>query len=1145
MPGIDNILTFFGSSAPSDEPESLGFGVNDIPPTDTMSSALLMDVELTEAQQQAVDTLTASLIAKGVNPDSAYSAALEFVLNGGGFANAPELFPPDFLTIMEFYNLRLVSIRLQHILNKTDVDDPRARRSMWAECLAWATTLGALKNTFLEFSKLENALYQKQQLQIAQFNNGPLAAYNQALDDAATPGQIQSAYDDYIAAVDAFNQLVQANNQTIASLNNNRIAIGIEDLIPDQEEISPVDMPSLPNPAHAPRVSTLGSLSTTITIEPLNEDEENFFNSLENDFDSFNSQFVRPYNSIIAATAAETEAFEDAYNAYLNSPTPANLAAYNAAVAAYNSYASGLNSSELSSAAAAYRNAIIAHNNNVDSYNNQIAELNAQRSLSDPVIPSQVKILPVPSLDSLLLPHDIPTAPPFPDVNPVPNPAHAILPLIPLGSSTPTSSADYFTRFYSPSFLDKFSDLTNYVETLQTAEAHVANIKFKQGISNLLPNNAFIPSVPETSTGKKSAAGTATGGGSVGLVLGLRESSLQGVMSNGILQALRIATSIAKPLPEEISNKIGILALDVLLTSGLLSVSPALQSLVETGKTDSDNAAGASLLLANLKTVGSLVSSGALVEKIQALLEENGVSPAEIAQIQEAVLAGLSSGLLQVALLQTAVGLGLPGLLQQVFGTLENGQDVQLLAGSTTGTRLNDILRSQLSIQALKQTLVKFLLGKLIEASDRQQALAEAGAQNGAQSAQSASQSDQSSYVPDPEAAQIANDILESSIIRSSIQGQALMNSILSNERERSQQQALSIINDAVDSALIKSATLQARNIHDDIFHNNLSANLKKAGFSESAANVLADQARAFTNDEQLLQKDLDSSYVKDSILKESQVDRLFQNQDLQKALAVTADIKSYETKRQFRDDLAQALQNLKIEKNRADDLANQVILATQSSRLKNAFNSENVDQDLLKTSLLKQLEKENEPSIAYEPLISSALNRVFNQNFSNGFVFRSSLENALQEVGISSSIASQLVANSSISSTGVNALRTLGSNQVLNDESLRDQLHTEIVKTLKTDLKVTNASKLADEIAVAVLNSRDLLNDQIKVLKDRSNDRTLEALTINFKTFINPPTDGFHLSLHLMDQANTFLRSLTQLPSNYKKFIDTPELQA
>jgi hypothetical protein len=594
---------------------------------------------------------------------------------------APQL-PAPRITIMDFASLLAAAkAALKEQADTSDATDPLLNKDMWYEnsIFAGLGLSGFFNRLMANTSSEESSFFSLQQQQIASYNNG----------------QISTA---------AFNLLVDNNNKMIAQLNATRSKLGITAQIPLQQH------------ATAAPVSYSSIVSTSLAMTPQSNDETTFFAALKASYDQINNGPLKNYNQTVAATASAVQTMNQAIAAYQAGTI--TTAQYNAAVNSYTAYINGVNST-LTTRINSYISAVNALNSQVEARNIQIGQFNTSRTAPN-LIPYQ-QMTPVPTVSSMLIPLNIPLAPPVPQANFSVAMAPLALPLTPAGSATPTAENTFLTSFFGAGLPSDFAiQFDAYANMLTREETYRSTVLFNlKGKHNLIPNGAFIQEIPNQLMNSGSPTGAASGVGLSTIALGFSNKTLQTSITNSMISAFQdqqlvpLTQKAIDGLTQKSVDNISSYALQLLQRAGLFNILPQLRALAASPNASATgNAAAAAGALGLLNTVRSLVEGSTLKEGIAQILTANGFTPQQVAQVVEPLAAAAGMGLLQVALVQMAVALKLPGLLPQLVGNLTSVGTVNTLIGQAATYGLTDLLATPPLAGLMKLQLAKQLVAQ-------------------------------------------------------------------------------------------------------------------------------------------------------------------------------------------------------------------------------------------------------------------------------------------------------------------------------------------------------------------------------------------------------------------------------------------------
>lgn len=288
---------------------------------------------------------------------------------------------------------------------------------------------------------------------------------------------------------------------------------------------------------------------------------------------------------------------------------------------------------------------------------------------------------------------------------------------------------------------------------------------------------------------------------------------------------------------------------------------------------------------------------------------------------------------------------------------------------------------------------------------------------------------------------------------------------------------AETLINDAINKMDIRNASINNYELSVRLVRG-----YKALGLDDSTAAKLVDVTQDFVRSEQI-NRDLDTAYTKQSINNQAVKDDLYQREDLQRALnsvnnnqlanQVTQDsIKSEYTKRDFRDDLISQLQVQGNDLAAARKTADLVLQSIRSDELKRSFVSTNIDKEQLNASLINGLAANGYGPVESQKIARSVLDTALAQELQSEIAVRESLEAALLVAGLKNKTASELSTQAALVLNNVNPLRDIRAGEILDHQALAEALQTEIKSKLKKGLGIQEASKVADQLVLALLGS-------------------------------------------------------------------------
>lgn len=570
--------------------------------------------------------------------------------------------------------------------------------------------------------------------------------------------ELQAAYTKYQAAATLFNSQVAQNNAIITALNESRKAalvggstikpqtgvtvapaptvlhtLQLGPVPPTAPSILPGDLvPSSYQPLANPPLAT--SISTTLDMTPL-PSEVTLFNSIKSSIDAINQGTLFNYNMALfsAQSDPKTQQLITALTTYQQNPNQTNLNAYTAALTTYLTFANQQNKDTapvgaLYAAAKAYIDAVNNYNNNIlPGLNDSINTANDARVLSGvtPPIPNQDPI-DVPSIQLLLLPTNIGFPPP--NTNPFTGVTSAVLPKAPKGTSTPTSSAAFLSKYFTAIFDTQLAAFKAYTNILSLQDAYRSYLHLVlQGKTNVLPNNSYLERFNQvyanTGTGSNPIGG---GASAIASIVGLDSNSLSAVISQALFSAALNNYINAPSQQDRASEAISLVALQALQTASVYAGLPALGLLSGNLEAVGPNSAttDTAVALSALKSITGLVGSGGLEENIKTALNEalkdSGLTASQITDIVKIATASVSIGVLLFGVLAVSKALNLPGLLGQVVGSAFDQDTIGKLITQLQSTTVGTVLANPVSVIFLKETLANAILNKGLSQSKEQ-----------------------------------------------------------------------------------------------------------------------------------------------------------------------------------------------------------------------------------------------------------------------------------------------------------------------------------------------------------------------------------------------------------------------------------------
>lgn len=663
------------------------------------------------------------------------------------------------ITLNRYYGIMSkTKLELQDSLNTYDNGVRQTNLNMLADQGSWAITAAAKRAQFFSLFSQQTSTFQNELSEAINFNQTIVAPYNNSLTSpnsfannmnqtqqqfaagsitsaqynaavdaynsavTAVNAQLQSSYDTYFAGVTAYNLQVDANNAQITQINLLRQQFNIKPDLPLQD-YAPVlsSVTLLPeNLPHNPPVNTLPTvpaslptaqpaseqtaISTAIIVNtppPLSPAEKALLDSIQLSLDNINNGPLDAYNKALADTNPAVTAMKQAISDFALGLI--NQATYDTAKNNYLTYANSVNPN-LNTKFDDYITAINAYNSSLTNINAQIDTFNLSRPEGSK-IPRQLP-LPVPTGDGKL-PTSIPSGPSPPAADPFATFTTIILPSVPTGSATPTRLNSFMAAYYAAFFDASLEDKKLYDKILDNIIKE-SNVKLEllPGLATLAPNDSTNNEANVSVTEKGSAPGI-SGVGLTVLIGGIDNSALSAIITNQLLIATGNLLD-GKQLPPGLSDKLLAFALSALQENFLLAAQKAggLLSAYPSALTLGSDAIAAALSAALAAQINGLINSGAIKNAVAAFLSTSGLSPAEIAAVQDTLTASVTLGLLQFTVSQVASLLNLPGLLPQILSNLPSASaDFQKQIIAATDSKVNQVLSNQASVDTLKSIL--------------------------------------------------------------------------------------------------------------------------------------------------------------------------------------------------------------------------------------------------------------------------------------------------------------------------------------------------------------------------------------------------------------------------------------------------------
>lgn len=1003
----------------------------------------------------AVDSLDISetdkdLLSLKISLNIAYGSSADVPTTIG--AHAPVLPKPEGTSLISWARvLSEVLNALKKQLYTNDATDPLLNRDMWAEGACWAGLQGLFKQILASNASAEISLYNSQTTDILKYNNGDLSAGEYNLN-AAT------------------------NNDTINAFNSFRDGLGITSHIPTQQD------------ATGSHISLSSVISTTIDLEPVTgnhaQEEADLFNLIKSQLNSINNGPLSDYDTTVLESAAHVQALNTAIADY---QTNHDATAYNAAVNTYLSYANSTNST-LTSQANAYINAIDGYNQTIGDTNTLITTINVDRLAQglNP-IPYQ-KAIPIPQVSDLLLSVDVSTIPPATTASASLTPLNILTPVTPIGSGTPTTVDGYLEGFSYATFPDDFANLDFYVKLLTLVENFRNTVLHNlKGKTILAPFGAdIIDKLKEIIKTSQTSSGPISGASLDSIIAGLDSTSLERIISDSIITGVR--TADVSPLQQQhVASLLAQFGVEALTKISKFAALPALRVLSSHPEALAPGFnAKAAISLGILNGTRSLVLSPAIGQAVVAALKAAGLTDAQIASLKTGLTAVLNLNLLLLSAVQASGSLQLPGLLQQLLGNVKNLPNAaQILASAASFTPL-DVLSNPISQALLTQRLTERLgdLEPQLSLPERQNLVQQAVSKALNTPAPPTPPAPPSRtvepieprFTPEPEPS--VSTAPEPAPYEPPILGEdqpafppeppeppVPPQNPFEDIYNRPNAFSPYANNDNFNDNYLETSRFET----EDVVSDNFEDAFESVGLSEETSSRLAEETVSFVRSEQVV-RDLDNPLVKSDLSSASLSNKLYVNPTLQNALAQTPVDNT--SRREFRDNLVAELEKEGVARSDAYDLANQVLLSTQSEDLKDLFISDNVNRDQLERSLLQsdvglRIAQENAEA---QTLLAAALKAFFQQKYNSEVLFRQGLQEQLQRQGFDTLTAVSLAAVASVTQNGVEPLRQSGSALILDLDGLRRKLSVVIANRLKQEADNFLADKIANELTWAIV---------------------------------------------------------------------------
>ncbi|NGX42803.1 MAG: hypothetical protein K940chlam7_01091 [Chlamydiae bacterium] len=646
---------------------------------------------------------------------------------------------------------------------------------------------------------------------------------------------------------------------------------------------------------------------------------------------------------------------------------------------------------------------------------------------------------------------------------------------------------------------------------------------------------AYVEEVPESIVEGTESIGTGVGAES--LSIGLHSNNLEIILSAAMLRAL--AENLRFPISGRLLAQLQFLPLELLTASSLLASVPGVRFLANylgtKGLTNQAiaNAVALALVnriieLVNSTTVRSLVNGvfNSLSPSVRASFNKSleDVEEAE-KQLNDAIASGDPASIKSALnnLIQARLRLASIQGLQDTFGSASIGELSALTRGVGGTINLSLLivalayLGQALGVPGLAPQLFANLTG--LPEEDIRIALTSG--------------------------ANIA-DVLDNPTSVLFLK-QSLINT-LTTEHGFDDDVAQGRINQSINNVIGKGGFESFSDLHAALVEE-----FRKQGFSALQANLLANQAVAVISGDlgipflnATFSADFDSAAVTSKIVSSlygvdaqraavmlNGADQEAFQSTLQGTVDRTLTAGNYRTQREFRDALGNELRAAGFSRNDALFLANNVsgFLATGSIGSPYGVSPSRLDaiSDALGNEAIGQ-------TLARGPFSSEDAFRL---------VLREELSAAAASGGLSPVEARRTLdlAVAGLPPPNVNPLLTAGPSPTLSLSELEEQLGSRIMKVLAPDLGEKGAQEIKDLIVGAVLSLRDLIDEEIKKLRDTKDDREQERITQRLvdllKTLLRPNAEIGFLLQSIGDSPTTFISNIAM--AREKRSVDIP----
>lgn len=937
-------------------------------------------------------------------------------------------------------------------------------------------------------------------------------------------------------------------------------------------------------------MNSLAALQTA--MKALATRETQFGSGQKTQLVNFNNGPLAAYNSALTAASNQTAAMRQIQDNYLNGIiTPEQ---YNLEVAAWNASAVTINS-DLATAYTNYQAAVAAINAQITANNAAADIINGTRigiGIQETIAQQQpIALAPAPAP----LPTNVPLGIPPPTIAPeylLP----ASIPTIPSVSTVGTgwqgSATAYMKNYYGPVFERELPAFLSYSEGLERQGAYRSLLLFTLA-GKTATNIAYIDRFPKAPSNAGSASPNPAGG--VALMaasLGLSNNALSGAISQNSISPIlsELLKSVPEGIQEQTLQNTAIVVLKALQRSSLFTGAAALElmgnhlDVVSPGSTATEAVVG----LAALKTLTGLIGSGALEQNIASavtsLLEGAGLTKEQIAQAVQALTSGATLGILLLGVLNLARSLEQPGLVGQFLGQQSlDGVDINDLIGQATVNNIGTALQNPVTVLYLREFLTKeFSSNQPIidpqrkeggqttsfspsSTSEESTKLTSSTSEESGESSTSSSSEESSSTSSVESTSSSSEETTQSS---STSSGSEVTEQDIVNQLVKNQQIVNSTINSRALADTILNRTLESGRIQTELqLRDALAASLKVENFSEDYAQQVIDRAAEFLRNELSL-PGLDTSFNDTVYRRQSLQSDAFLNDDVRPVLRNDY---SFETVRDFRDQLSSDLVEKGVSPGRASELSNIAAATIQTGDLRRTIEGRALDRGRLEKSISENLQSQGFTPEDAQTIASNVGTTTAGGQYSSEVALRDAILTSLRSQGVSEPIAQQVQSTAITVPADTNLLKTLGNGNVLSQDDLIAQFTSDITKRLRQPLGPQEASNLANlgvltlfgpqqspqEKSINDVKENLSVKDQFqaawdtfisKVDNKNTQETVISRFADQFRESIKGSFDAFDLAQRYSNPANNLVlcsawglmySGVSGEPSNFKKDID------